>query len=190
MKRASIMLGAVVTLVLAACGGEGGGADGGGDTDDGSRRAAAPAEAEHPEFKACELLTLDDAKSLIGPQASRAEEGSSIDMRTSDVALTMCAYTDENVDHYVSLLVRAGLTDAGAKSNENGCSVERSASAQDAPQFGKGATFDPEMNQVCTVTNGIYVILSNSKRSDRPPSDAEELAEITKVADIVLPRLA
>jgi hypothetical protein len=165
-----------VALMSAACGGESGSGDGPG----GSRGGSA-----YSDKRACDLLTLDDAKVLIGPDAEKGEQFIG-DQESPTIVLSQCLYHDAEVDHTVHLLLRAPRTDEGAKENERVFDNERPDGAQDVSGYGDKAYFDPKAGQLTVYARGAYMIFNNGVGMD---DSKKTLADARKVADVVLPRM-
>lgn len=184
-------------LLLAACGGDGGEepstAQPSATTQESTaaEESTAPKPAEPAGFasvKACELFTLDDAKQIIGPGAEPGG-GTSIDQKSAMLELTSCTYSNEDGSHIANVLVRAPLTQAGADQNKGACEVDRTDAMRESPEFGEGALFDPELGQVCTVINGVHVVMGGLKSGSGNAFGSYSIGDVRKLADIVRPRI-
>lgn len=167
MKHAPFALLIVLSgLLVAGCGGD-------------STAGTGSPGSTFRELKACDLLTLDDAKKLIGADAASNDEVNK-ETSTSDVSVTICQFSDATADHFASVLVRAPKSEAGAGDNENTFNAGRPAGAQDVTGYGDRAYFDPADGQLYVLAHRVYLIFSGTSNN---------LADAQKVADSVLPRL-
>jgi hypothetical protein len=168
----------VVALGLVAGCGKDAAPGAGGPAGDGG-----PAGNGFREVQACDLFTVDDAKKIIGDNATRQEAGDKAAMSTLDVTLSLCMYADPELTHFASVTVRAPLTDAGAASNDTAFTGARPAGATDVSGYGDKAYFDPTLGQLSVLSHRTYLIFDNGDGSGNTLADAQ------KVADAVLPRL-
>jgi hypothetical protein len=175
---AALVAAVVVGLAAGACGG--GSSKGSGGYHGGSAFVGK---------KACELLTLDDAKALIGSDAQKAEVPGVGDLERADISLTNCTYHDEDVEHFVGLLLRAGRTDSGARENDTVFEESRKQEGTtDVSGYGDKAAWSPKMGQLYVYVKGSYLIFNNDKGTGLSKPTAS-LDDAKKVADLVLPRL-
>jgi hypothetical protein len=178
-SMAALVSALVVGLAAGACGGGGSGTGSGGD------RGGSAFVGK----KACELLTLDDAKALIGSDAQKAEGPGLGDLERADISLTNCTFHDEDVEHFVGLLLRAGRTDIGARENDTVFEDSRKQEGtEDVTGYGDKAAWSPTMGQLYVYVKGSYLIFNNDKGAGLSKPTAS-LDEAKKVADLVLPRL-
>ncbi len=176
---AALAAAVVVGLAAGACGGGGSGKESGGDS----------GGSAFVGKKACELLTLDDAKTLIGSDARKAEGPGLGDLERADISLTNCTYHDEDVEHFVGLLLRAGRTDVGARENDTVFEESRNQEGtEEVSGYGDKAAWSPKMGQLYVYVKGSYLIFNNDKGKGLS-APTSSLDEARKVADLVLPRL-
>ena len=150
-------------------------------TDSGS---SSPADTSYPTQtrKACDVLTAEIAKSLLGSVAAAAPP---VPVADSDAVLvTTCvranAVTGLDKTRSLSLLMRVAKSKVGATANE---SVFSSASlptgAQNVSGYGDHAFWNPAYGQLNILKNGNWYILSSGLIDPRKHTlpDAEKLAD-------------
>ncbi len=161
---------------------------GGGCGDDTrSKPAGDRASGGFKKLQACDLLTLDDAKKIIGPDAEKWEGGTNIDSATNHISLSLCQFQSADGKHYISLLVRAPLSEAGAAGNESGFDPSRPAGAQDVSGYGDRAYYDSSSAQLFVLDHRVYLTFMNTRGAG---GGKPSVADMQKVADLVLPRLS
>jgi hypothetical protein len=140
--------------------------------------------------KACSLLTLADAKQLLGPNAKggpNAQVSSS-----ADLDISYCIYTQGvgnklpvSANKTATLLVTAPKTEKGAASNQNQFGRLRPANVQDVGGYGEAAYWDPVHGQLNVLKNNVWYIMSYG-----PVQPAGRTLEETKqLADLLTPKL-
>jgi hypothetical protein len=119
--------------------------------------------------KACDILTLPKAQSLLGSSVSGGPTAANA--ATADIDVSTCAYIQElpagasagalKSAESASLLVRGAKTATGADSNDGQFKAPRKpAEAQDVSGYGDAAYWDPRVGQFNILKHHNWYILS------------------------------
>lgn len=122
---------------------------------------------------ACELFTLDTARSVLGESATASDLPPGAQASTDDVSVTNCLYEAEGASDFatVSLLARGAKTSTGAQSNVFGFEGNQDRSnfegvggefgpTEPIDGLGQRAFFDPDFEQVnVLVDDGRYWLI-------------------------------
>lgn len=134
-------------------------------------------------YEACTLLTKDKAAQLLGTTATLGQEPSP--SNSEDLKVTNCVYN--NARNFkdiisVSVLVRAPITNAGAKSNDETFGNASIVGDTSVAGYGEKATWNTATGQLNILKDKNWIIVTFGKTQ---PS--ERLLEDTKkAADSVL----
>jgi hypothetical protein len=151
---------------------------------------SASSRSETKQFSpptACDIFTLDDAKKILGDQAQKSDVNPP-DASSEDIEVTQCFYEQPAGDtlasikaqKQASILVRGAKTSKGAESNDAVFKGSfKPAEAQDIPNYGDGAFWNPQFGQFNIYKNGNWYILSvgPSTPSEKTLDDAKKLAD-------------
>lgn len=164
MKKVIIAVVAIVVIV-------GGGAAAyfffvkSGDNSSSSASSGATAAAPLSSVTACDVLTEDVAKAILGTDISKPD-GSIGDISTADIAVTNCNYTtnihatSSSVPKAsgVSVLARVAKTEAGATSNKEQFQ-SKPAGVEDVNGIGDNAFYNPAFRQLNVLKgNNWYIV--------------------------------
>lgn len=118
---------------------------------------------------ACAILNEAIAKTVLGDNAKKGDLPNS-EVSTKDVSVSSCVYTAKinpsapvriaNTKG-VGLLVRAGKTNAGKKSNQDQFSTYKPSGVQDVVGLGDSAFFNPQFGQLNILKGGNWYIVTN-----------------------------
>ena len=116
--------------------------------------------------KACDVLTEDIAKDVLGAEVTQPD-GSIGDISTSDIAVTNCNFTTKITStdtsslpkaSGVSVLARVAKTQAGANDNKTQFK-ERPDGVEDVSGFGDAAFYNPSFRQLNILKgNNWYIV--------------------------------
>ncbi|MEO7944005.1 MAG: hypothetical protein ABIR34_11435 [Marmoricola sp.] len=187
IRHAALAGGLVALLALGGCGNNDVTKGAGAKKDTGSSSKAGatyPTQAK----TACEVLTQEVAKSLLG---GVSDESSPVrDTGNADVRVSTCVRTTPVADLHkaqsVSLLMRVAKSETGATSNEAvfgpGSLPKR---GQDVSGYGEKAFWNPDLGQLNILNEGNWYVLASG------PIDPKKhtLTETEKLADAILDRL-
>lgn len=191
MKLSPIILGGIIITILAV----GGGiyyvttqSDGGGSPAT-TTEVSTGEQAQAGETKgACDVFTLDIAKSVLGDGAIKSELPAGAQASTDDISVTNCVYEVDGSTGFTSanVLVRGAKTSSGNESNKFGFAgnQDRSNFADTGMEYGPVETitglgddafYDPDFKQVnALVGDGKYwLIIQAGTRAQ-----AEQLAQL------------
>ena len=120
-------------------------------------------------INACDLLTEDVAKIILGDLAKNGElpAGQAV---TKDIAVSDCVYT-ARIDPSapvslantkgVSLLIRSAKTSKGVDSNNDQFGAFKPSGVQDVEAIGDNAFFNPEFGQLNVLKDGNWYIVNS-----------------------------
>lgn len=139
--------------------------------------------------KACDVLTLEDAKKVLGENAEKTELPSGGAASSDDIDVTQCIYSQPAGDtlasikaqKQASILVRSAKTDKGGESNKEVFEGSlKPAEAQDVSGYGDGAFWNPQFGQFNVYKNDNWYIISvgSSTPSEKTLEEAKVLADL------------
>jgi hypothetical protein len=131
---------------------------------------------------ACELFTLDDAKTFLGSQTINGVVTAPI--QAGNVADSKCGYSDGKADTahavVIALAVRSGINDQGIAANKDGFATGKAtAGTQTVNDLGDAAYFNPANGQLNILKESTWIILSYGPGAD---SSNNSLGDTIKVA--------
>ena len=138
--------------------------------------------------KACELFTLDDAKTLIGSGATVVEGSGSANLATTESVTTdNCTYSADGATlgdlKQLTIQVQSGDSRQVKQAYEN---YQKEFPGDALPELGDTAYYATEAKQVNAFKNGVWVFVAGG--SINAGDDANKELEI-KAAKLVLDRL-
>lgn len=182
-----VLIGLIVGAVALVGGGvfialSGGGSSGplasSGETTDGS-------ETKLVAVKACDLLTLDEAKRLLGSNTTEASNTTAV--TGEDVSVDTCSYTNngttaENI-RIVTVMARSALTDLGMDSNNGAFEKDGTANPPNAIAingFGEKAFWDPITYQLAILDGNTWfsIVYGGTNPTKNTLDDAKKVAEL------------
>lgn len=137
--------------------------------------------------KACDVLTLDDAKRVLGSNAQPGDTTANTIVENSEMTLTSCSFliSDGAIppnSKVASLQARSAKTQIGATSNKSPFGPGgKPANVQDISNLGELAYWNPEFGQLSIFKNNNYYIIqvgNPNKASERTVADSKKLADI------------
>lgn len=151
------------------------------------KRAETATKSEFSSPQACDALTLEQAKAVLG-QDARAADISLPSASSDDIEVSQCLYeqpagiTIESIkaQKQASLLVRGAKTNSGADSNTSVFKgANKPANVQEVGGYGESAFWNPEFGQLNVLKNNNWYILSvgPSNPADKKLEDAKTLAD-------------
>lgn len=131
--------------------------------------------------KACDLLTIDEAKQLLGDSAV---PGTNQDPTINeDIGISTCTYTNNaqvvSDIRITTVMVRTGLTEAGKESNKFTFEGGRPADTELVAGIGEAAYYTPSAGQLSVLKDGnwISVVFAGTEPQKATLADAKLLAE-------------
>lgn len=136
--------------------------------------------------QACDLLTSNKAKDLLGDKTIRSNEKPSV--LTGDTAVSSCGYTDGNPDTenmtVAALIVRSGINDKGVDQNKNEFNAGRpKTNVQTVGGIGDEAYFNQALGQLNILNGREWIILSYGVGS---APTANTMDDVVKLAYTVI----
>jgi hypothetical protein len=129
--------------------------------------------------KACDLLTLTDAKNILGANTKSSNAASKISTSSSDTAVSTCAYSNSTIT--ATVLVRAALNTTGTVSNTNGFTQDKAAyKGSDVSGVGDKAYYNTDLGQL-EILKGhhlIFVTTGGLMPADHSQSQATQIAQV------------
>ncbi|RYF29134.1 MAG: hypothetical protein EOO17_02595 [Chloroflexi bacterium] len=125
-------------------------------------RSSTPKVVYQPA-KACELLTLTEAKELLGERTLAS--GAKAPSVSGHVATSSCGYTDGNPDTgnlvVAAITVRSGIDDKGVQQNETEFSDGKPTDGiDDVKDLGSAAYFNQRNGQLNVLDGRDWIVLS------------------------------
>ena len=117
----------------------------------------------HQPAKACDLFTLQEARSLLGEDVLQTESNKPV--ITGDVAVSKCSYTDTVADPtqmtVAAVAVRSGINDEGLARNVADFAVAKSNnSVEKMENLGEDAYFNKTIGQLNVLSGKKWIIMS------------------------------
>ncbi len=180
---AIVVLGAGAALLLTKSGGEG---------SDAQTAKPSTVGTETNVFsskKACDILTLEDAKKILGDNAELTELPGGGGATSDDIEVSQCVYSQPGGDtlasikaqKQASILVRGAKTQDGADSNKEVFTGSlKPAGVQEVTGYGDGAFWNPQLGQFNILKNGNWYILTSggSMPAEKTLDDAKTFASL------------
>ena len=132
---------------------------------------------------ACNLFTLDEAKSFLGD--STINPISVNPTQNGNVADSKCSYSDGRVDvdnaTIIALIVRSGINDQGIAANKSGFAVGKSASGvQVIGNVGDDAFFNTLNGQLNVLKESTWIIISYGQAASPTSNSAEDAVKVAQ----------
>ena len=140
-----------------------------------------PAEIVYQPAKACELLTLDEAKGLLGDKALLSGKG---DLTLKgNLATSKCGYADGTPDEnnmiVAAIIVRSGINDLGVEQNvdefNSGIPTDNVEVVKD---LGDAAYFNQVTGQLNVLNGKQWIIFSYGVGSDPLSNTLDQAVEL------------
>lgn len=137
----------------------------------------------YPPVAACDLLTLDEAKELLGDKTVLS--GAVEPVQVDDVATSKCGYTDANSNKndivVAAINMRSGVNDKGVEQNRTEFASGKSdLGITNVPDLGDSAYFNEANRQLNILDGNNWIILSyglGAAPENNSLDDALKLAE-------------
>lgn len=134
--------------------------------------------------KACDLLTLAEAKQLLGDAATAGDN--TVPASSKDISVDNCSYTNNATSvpaiRTVTIMVRSALTQSGLQSNQaafeqGGAANPNGAIAVEA--YGEKAAWDPMTHQLAVLKDNSWVgiIYGGTNPANNTLDDAKKVAD-------------
>ncbi len=132
--------------------------------------------------KACDMLTINEAKELLGNNAVLS--GSTEPKLSGTIAISKCGYKDGNPDTdkvmVAALMVRSGVNDEGVALNKSQFQNGRTEKTETVKDVGESAYFNKENGQLNILDGYNLIIVSYGQgvaQEANTVEDAVKLAE-------------
>jgi len=135
---------------------------------------------------ACDLLTLDEAKTLLGDKTINGVHETPV--QSGDLTVSKCAYSDGLPDTenavVAAISVRSGINDAGIALNKAQYeSGKPSAGIEEVSGLGDNAYYNTGLGQLNVLKDSTWILLSYGSAS---APQGNSLEETKKLAQLVL----
>jgi hypothetical protein len=134
---------------------------------------------------ACDLLTMDEAKSLLGDSTINGIKQTPI--QRGDTTTSQCGYSDGLVDtsHAVvaAVNIRSAINEGGVKLNKAQFEAGKPTGAQDITGIGDEAYFNSGLGQLNILKDTTWIIVSYGSGAN---PQGNTLADDEKLAKLVL----
>lgn len=132
---------------------------------------------------ACDLLTKDEAKEMLGEQVLDHTPASPT--LSQDVATSKCSYTDSNPEQnqmkVAAIAVRSAVNDQGTEKNKREFAAAKlNQGMQPVNNLGESAFFNPELGQLNILKGRNWIILSYGVGTDPKSNTLEEAIELAQ----------
>jgi hypothetical protein len=146
----------------------------------------APPKIVYEPANACDLLTLDEAKTLLGDKTINGINKTPV--QSKDVTVSQCGYSDGLPDTanamVAAIMVRTGINDAGIAQNKREFEAGKpSAGLEEVAGIGDKAYFNTGKGQLNVLKDSTWLLLSYGNNAT--PS-ANTLEDLTKLAKLTL----
>lgn len=165
-------------------------AGGGSPQENNNKETSSESSSDRATVAACDILTLDIAKKVLGNTAEKPKDATMADASSDDIAVTQCLFQTSASDaenlgdqKQASLLARSAKTDAGAATNREVFDVRvRPAGVETVEGYGESAFWNPEFGQLNILKGGNWFILQvgGGIPSERTLDEARALADRIK----------
>lgn len=138
--------------------------------------------------RACDLLTLDEAKQLLGDDTSESSNTSAV--TSGDVSVDTCSYTNNGTTadniRIVTVMARAALTDVGLDSNIGAFEKDGTANPAGATAvngYGDKAFWDPTTYQLAILKDNTWlsIVYGGTNPTKNTLGDAKKVADLTAI---------
>lgn len=144
------------------------------------------AELAEQLVKACDMMSAEDAKTVLGPEIEPADGSDAASASSDDIAVSRCVFaqkigaavTPAN-QKQASLLVRTPRSDTGKQANRDVFTGSaKPANVEQVNGFGESAFWNPEFGQLNVLKNDAWYIVEAgpSVPTERKSDDAKALA--------------
>lgn len=129
--------------------------------------------------KACDILSLDDAKKLFGDDNVTITPEDNTGAQSNDIGVSSCSYIDKSMKA-ATILVRSAKTDAGQASNKAQFTQKRPPNTQDVSGYGEGAYWNLQLAQLNILKGNTWYILSYGAPNinQRTLGETEQMAKL------------
>lgn len=133
--------------------------------------------------RACDLLTLDEAKSFLGDKTINGV--SSNPVQAQNLTVSKCSYSDGLPDTsnavVAAVIVRSGINDAGIQQNKTEFVAGKpTAGMQDVSGIGDKAYYNPSNGQLNVLKDSTWVIVSYGPASSPQSSSLDKVIEVAR----------
>lgn len=133
--------------------------------------------------RACDLLTLDEAKSLLGDQTINGVATNPV--QAGNLTISKCGYSDGLPDTenavVAAVVVRSGINDAGIEQNKTDFATGKPATGvQDVKGVGDDAYFNAATGQLNILKESTWVIVSYGAGSSPADNSVDKDIELAK----------
>lgn len=137
----------------------------------------------HEPTKACDLLTLTEAKELLG--ASTLQTTNTPPTQSGDITVSQCGFADGTPDKdnmvIAAVVVRSGINDKGVQQNITDFSGAQSQQSVEAVTgVGGSAFYSPELGQLNILKDRDWIILSFGVGSTPQANTLEDAVALAK----------
>lgn len=134
---------------------------------------------------ACDLLTMDEAKSLLGESTINGIHQTPV--QSGDITTSQCGYSDGLVDTSNAVVaavnIRSAINDAGIKLNKMQFESGKPTGVQDITGIGDEAYFNAGLGQLNILKDTTWIIVSYGSGAN---PQGNTLADDEKLAKLVL----
>ena len=132
--------------------------------------------APKPESLACDALTAEAAKRILGKQATSTKANDMSDLATTNTTLSSCAYMDGTTRLQVT--VRTPNGNLGVSKNATVFGSDRPANAAKVDGLGQSAFWDPDTHRLNILHSNIWYIVDLGENSTQAAAEtaASQLA--------------
>ena len=144
------------------------------------------AELAEQLVKACDLLSVEDAKTVLGQDIEPADGSDAAAASSDDIAVSRCVFAQKlgaavtpASQKQASLVVRSPRSDTGKQANRNVFTGSaKPANVEQVSGFGESAFWNPEFGQLNILKNDAWYIVEAgpSVPTERKAEDAKTLA--------------
>ena len=143
-----------------------------------------PPEIEFEPANACDLLTPDEAKSLLGDAAINGVNNTPVQQK--NVTVSKCSYSDGLADTsnavVAALAVRSGINDAGIEKNKaDFVTAKPSAGFEDVEGVGDSAYYTVDNGQLNILKASTWLIVSYGSATAPQDNSLEDTIELAKL---------
>ena len=133
--------------------------------------------------KACELLTFDEAKQLVGENA--VTSGSTEPAISGNTATSKCGYTDGNADTnaliVAAILVRSGINDKGVEQNQTEfVSGRPTDNVEIIENVGDKAYYNEERGQLNILNGRDWIVISYGPGTEQQANTLEDALKLAE----------
>lgn len=148
-----------------------------------SYNTAAPKIVYEPAL-ACDLLTMDEAKSLLGDTTINGVN--TLPVQQGNLTVSKCSYSDGLPDTanavVAAIVVRSGINDIGIEINKaQFLSGKPSAGIQDVEGVGDQAYFNTGLGQLNVLKDSTWILVSYGLASSPQANTLEDTIKLTKL---------